>query len=86
MSLPLKPIESSRGIARGTTFQNRRLFAFCLNRSISALEEIGYYLGLADGLGLINRDSGKRLEDLRARANFYVTKLLFSIREPPAPG
>lgn len=73
-------------IARGTAFENRRLFAFCLNRSISALVEIGYYLNLADGLRLIEQESCRELESLRNRANFYVTKLLTSLIGPPSPG
>ena len=78
-------VPSSR-IARGTAFENRRMFALCLNRSLSALSEIGHYLSLADGLGLIDQEAGKQLEGLRARANFYVSKLLFSLLEPPSKG
>jgi hypothetical protein len=51
-----------------------------------ALGEIGNYLNLADGLGLIDQETGKQLEGLQARANFYVTKVLFSLLEPPAQG
>jgi four helix bundle protein len=75
---------SGSRIARGTAFENRRRFAFCLNCSVSALAEIGYYLNLADALGLIAPETVKRLEGLRARATFHVTKLIFSILEPPA--
>jgi hypothetical protein len=59
---------------------------FSLNRSVSALTELEYYLCLADGLSLIDRETGKRLEGLRARASFYVSKLLFSLLDPPEPG
>lgn len=70
-------------IARGAAFPNRRVFVFCLNRSLSALHELGYHLSLADGLGLLDQETCRRLEELRGRANFYVTKLLASLLEPP---
>lgn len=78
-------ITSSR-IARGSAFPQRTHFCFWLNRSLGALIELEYYLNLADGLGLIEPETVRRLEDLRARANFYVTKLIFSLIEPPEPG
>jgi four helix bundle protein len=76
-------LTASSRIARGAALQNRRMFAFCLNRSLSALCEIGYYLSLADGLNLLEPETCRKVEELRGRANFYVTKLLFSLIEPP---
>jgi four helix bundle protein len=78
-------LTSGSRIARGAVFPNRRIFAFCLNRSLSALCEIGYHLSLADGLGILDQETCRKLEDLRGRANFYVTKLLASLLEPPSP-
>ena len=79
-------LTASSRIARGSAFSSRKYFGYSLNRSISALGEMEYYLNLADGLGLIDQETGKQLEGLRARANFYVSKLLFSLLEPPEPG
>ena len=76
-------LTASSRIARGAALQNRKMFAFCLNRSLSALCEIGYYLNLADGLNLLEQETCRKVEELRGRANFYVTKLLFSLIEPP---
>jgi hypothetical protein len=44
--------------------------------------EIGYFLSLADGLGLIAPEAGKQLEGLRARADSCVTNLLHSLIAP----
>lgn len=70
-------------IARASVFQSRPRFAYSLNSSLAALSQIEYYLNLCNGLNLMDRDTCKQLEGLRARANFYVTKLLFSRIEPP---
>ena len=70
-------LTASSRVARGAALPNRKLFAFCLNRSLSALSEIGYYLSLVDGLNLLDPETCRRVEELRGRANFYVTKLLF---------
>ena len=72
-------------IARGSAFAQRKYFCFWLNRSLAALIDVEYYLNLADGLGIIEHETVGRLESLRARANFYVSKLLFSLLEPPPP-
>src|SRR3989449_10552372 len=37
---------ASSRIARGSAFRNRRMFAACVDRTLSALSEISYYLDM----------------------------------------
>ena len=74
-------------IARASAFSRKKDIAFWLARSLGSLVEVEYHLNLADGLGLIERDTVARLESLRARAYFYLHKFLFSmLGPPPEPG
>jgi len=70
-------------IARASAFSSRPRFAYSLNSSLAALSQIEYCLNLCDGFGLVDRNTCKQLEGLRGRANFYVTKLIFSGIGPP---
>ena len=72
-------------IARASAFSSRPRSVYSLNSSLAALSQVEYYLNVCDGLSLIDRDTCKQLEGLRGRANFYVTKLIFSRIEPPPP-
>jgi hypothetical protein len=72
-------------IARASAFSSRPRFAYSLNSSLAALSQIEYYLSLCGGLRLLDPSVLQELEGLRARSNFYVTKLLFSRIEPPPP-
>jgi four helix bundle protein len=73
---------ASGRIARGAGFGNRRMFAFCLDRTLGALSEVGYHLNLARALNLVKEETQRELESLRGRAVFYTTKLLTSLWEP----
>ncbi len=76
---------ASGRIARGVGMGNRRMFAMCLERSLGALSEIDSLPRTARRLDVITADLHDDLESRRGRASCYVTKLLSSLREPPAP-
>src|SRR5205814_9817681 len=69
---------SSR-IAGGSGFRNRRMFAACVDRSLSALSEISYYLDMGYAMGLIAKDEHQEIESLGGRALFYSMKLVMSL-------
>src|SRR5438132_3928151 len=72
------PISSSR-IARGSAFRNRRMFAACVDRTLSALSEISYYLDMGYAMGLISKEDHQEIESLGGRALFYSMKLVMSL-------
>jgi four helix bundle protein len=78
---------ASSKLARGTGYRNRKMFAACVDRALSALSEMCYLLNMASGLNLISKEDHQRLESLRGRAVFYTMKLIFELaggEEPPA--
>ena len=70
---------ASGRIARGAGFGNRRMFAFCLDRTLGALSELGYHLNMAQTLNVLPEETVRELESLRGRAVFYTTKLILSL-------
>ena len=70
-------------IARASAFTRKKDVGFWLFRSLGSIIEIEHLLNLADGLGLIERDTVIRLESLRARAYFYLNKLIDTMVGPP---
>jgi four helix bundle protein len=77
---------ASGRIARGAGFGSRRMFAFCLDRTLGALSELGYYLTMARTLDLVTEETVRELEGLRGRAVFYTTKLILSLTADPGAG
>jgi four helix bundle protein len=77
---------ASGRIARGAGFGSRRMFAFCLDRTLGALSELGYHLTMARTLNLVTEDTERELEGLRGRAVFYTTKLIMSLVDVPERG
>ncbi len=77
---------ASGRIARGAGFGSRRMFAFCLDRTLAALSELGYHLQMARTLDLVTEETVRQLKSLRGRAVFYTTKLLMSLIEDPGAG
>ena len=82
---------ASSRIARGSGFRNRRRFAACVDRTLAALSEIGYYLEMGYAMGLIAKEERQELESLSGRALFYSMKLVLSLAggspnetEPPS--
>ena len=74
-------------IARASAFSRKKDIVFWLCRSLGSVIEVEHLLNLTDGLGLIERDTVVRLESLRARAYFYLNKLINSmVVPPPEPG
>src|SRR5439155_1402621 len=69
---------SSR-IARASAFPNRRMFASCVDRTLSALSEISYYLDMGYAMGLISKEDHQEIESLGGRALFYSMKLVMSL-------
>lgn len=76
-------LHASGRIARGAGFRNRRMFAFCLDRTLAALSEVGYDLTMARGLDLLTEEVCRELESLRGRAVFYTTKLILALTGNP---
>jgi four helix bundle protein len=74
---------ASSKIARGAGSRNRRLFQFCLDRSLCALSEVGYHLTMAHALDLVTEETRRELDGLRGRAVFYTSKLLLGLVEDP---
>ncbi len=70
---------ASSRIARGSGFRNRRMFAACVDRTLSALSEISYYLEMGHAMGLISKEERQELESLGGRALFYSMKLVMSL-------
>ena len=70
---------ASSRIARGSGFRNRRMFAACVDRTLSALSEISYYLDMAYAMGLISKEEHQVIESLSGRALFYSMKLVMSL-------
>ena len=79
-------LSASGRIARGAGFASRRMFAFCLDRTLAGLSELGYHLQMARTLDLVTEETVRELESLRGRAVFYTTKLLSSLVEDPGAG
>lgn len=74
---------ASGRIARGAGFGSRRMFAFCLDRTLGALSELGYHVTLARTLDLMTEETARELDGLRGRAVFYTTKLLLGLHGDP---
>ena len=74
---------ASARIARGASFGRRRMFAFCLDRTLGALSELGFHLKMARTLDLVTEESARELEGLRGRAVFYTSKLILDLTEDP---
>jgi hypothetical protein len=70
-------------IARASAFSRKKDIGFWLYRSLGSIIELEHLFKLSDGLGLIERDTIVRLESLRARAFFYLNKLIDSMVGPP---
>src|SRR5207247_966385 len=70
---------ASSRIARGSAFRNRRMFAACVDRTLSALSEISYYLDMGYAMGLISKEDRQEIESLGGRALFYSMKLVMSL-------
>src|SRR2546428_12583245 len=70
---------TSSRIARGSAFRNRRMFAACVDRTLSALSEISYYLDMGYAMGLISKEDHQEIESLGGRASFYSMKLVMSL-------
>ena len=70
---------ASSRIARGSAFRNRRMFAACVDRTLSALSEISYYLDMGYAMGLISKEDHQEIESLGGRASFYSMKLVMSL-------
>ena len=70
---------ASSRIARGSGFRNRRMFAACVDRTLSALSEISYYLDMGYAMGLIAKDEHQEIESHGGRALFYCMKLVMSL-------
>ena len=70
---------ASSRIARGSAFRNRRMFAACVDRTLSALSEISYYLDMGYAMGLISKEDHQEIESLGGRALFYSMKLVMSL-------
>jgi four helix bundle protein len=70
---------ASSRIARGSGFRNRRMFAACVDRTLSALSEISYYLDMGYAMGLIAKEDHQEIESLGGRALFYSMKLDMSL-------
>lgn len=77
---------ASARIARGAAFSNRRLFVLCLERTLAALSEIAYHLGVAGAINLVSEEDHRELESLRGRAVFYTMKLLTQLISDPGRG
>ena len=77
---------ASSRIARGAAFGNRRMFVVCLERTLAALSEISYHLGVARVINLVSEEDHRELESLRGRAAFYTMKLLTSLISDPGRG
>src|SRR6266568_2504200 len=64
---------------RVSAFRNRRMFAACVDRTLSALSEISYYLDMGYAMGLISKEDHQEIESLGGRALFYSMKLVMSL-------
>jgi four helix bundle protein len=82
----LAALFASGRIARGAAMGNRRMFAYCLDRTLGALSELGYHLNVARSLELLPEAAHREIEGLRGRATFYTTKLLNSLFPEPGTG
>jgi len=70
---------ASSRVARGSGFQNRRMFASCVDRTLAALSEISFYLEVGCAMNLISKEERHELESLGGRALFYSMKLVTSL-------
>src|SRR3989441_2758997 len=79
---------ASSRIARGSGFRNRRMFAACVDRTLSALSEISYYLDMGYAMGLIAKEERQELESLGGRRPVFSLKLGMSLAGggPGGPG
>src|SRR2546421_9268126 len=51
----------------------------CVDRTLSALSEISYYLDMGYAMGLISKEEHQVIESLSGRALFYSMKLVMSL-------
>src|SRR5205809_6862233 len=70
---------ASSRIARGSAFRNRRLFAACVDRTLSALSEISYYLDMGHAMGLISTQDHQDIESPGGRALVHSINLLTAL-------
>ena len=69
-------------VARGWGGRDRRLFSHALFLAQGYLSEIEDQLKIATVIGVLTPEQSRELDSLRARAGFYVGKLIESVLMP----